>query len=168
MHEVSPVPRAQHYIRCEPAFTILELLVFMAITAIALAMVMPLATSGRAAADLHFAASSTFVFLRNAHSEAITQNREQVLTIDLPQRRIWNRYTRRSLEFGPKLTMLFTTPNGEASDSAHAAITFHPDGSSTGGRVVLSNGFSRILLDIDWLTGVVRQSEVGGSDGWSR
>lgn len=168
MHEVSPVPRAQHCTRREPAFTILELLVFMAITAIALAMVMPLATSGRAAADLHFAASSTFVLLRNAHSDAITLNREQVLSLDLQQRRIWNRHTSRSLEFGPRLTMLFTNPTGEELDATHAAITFRPDGSSTGGRIVLSNGFNQVRLDIDWLTGVVRQSEVGGSDGWSR
>lgn len=33
-----------------------------------------------------------------------------------------------------------------------AAISFAPDGSSSGGRVVLSVGDRREAIDVDWLT----------------
>ena len=42
-----------------------------------------------------------------------------------------------------------------AVDGQTAAITFLPDGSSTGGRVELAGAARRVQVGVDWLTGRV-------------
>jgi general secretion pathway protein H len=41
------------------------------------------------------------------------------------------------------------------AEQAGAAVDFYPDGSSTGGHVLLANGSRRWRIDIGWLTGSV-------------
>lgn len=45
------------------------------------------------------------------------------------------------------------------AEHAGAAVEFYPDGSSTGGNLLLANGSRRWRIDIGWLTGSV-QSKV--------
>ena len=42
------------------------------------------------------------------------------------------------------------------AEQAGAAIEFYPDGSSTGGHLLLANGTRRWRIDIGWLTGSVQ------------
>lgn len=161
------VDRSHDGIRCEQGFTVLELLVVLAIAAIALAVVSPVMTSGREVAELRHAASSTLSLLRHSRSEAIAQNREQVLVFDLARRRISQPATGRSLTLGSTTKMTLVTLASEAAGAMRGTLRFYPDGSSSGGRVILSNGPQRVRLDVDWLTGIVRQSS-GGGDANSR
>ena len=41
------------------------------------------------------------------------------------------------------------------SSDKRGAIRFYPDGSSTGGRITVSSGERKFLVDVDWLTGRV-------------
>ncbi|NWC95875.1 MULTISPECIES: type II secretion system protein [unclassified Pseudomonas] len=42
------------------------------------------------------------------------------------------------------------------AEHAGAAVAFYPDGSSTGGHLLLANGTRRWRIDIGWLTGSVQ------------
>ena len=42
------------------------------------------------------------------------------------------------------------------AEQAGAAVAFYPDGSSTGGNLLLANGTRRWRIDIGWLTGSVQ------------
>lgn len=42
------------------------------------------------------------------------------------------------------------------AEQAGAAVEFYPDGSSTGGHLLLANGTRRWRIDIGWLTGSVQ------------
>lgn len=42
------------------------------------------------------------------------------------------------------------------AEHAGAAVEFYPDGSSTGGNLLLANGSRRWRIDIGWLTGSVQ------------
>jgi general secretion pathway protein H len=48
---------------------------------------------------------------------------------------------------------------GEQQGPGGGAIRFNPDGSSTGGRISLSDGGRRIAVGVDWLTGRVAVAE---------
>ncbi|MDN5510091.1 MAG: prepilin-type N-terminal cleavage/methylation domain-containing protein [Pseudomonas sp.] len=43
-----------------------------------------------------------------------------------------------------------------SAEQAGAAVVFYPDGSSTGGNLLLANGSRRWRIDIGWLTGSVQ------------
>jgi general secretion pathway protein H len=45
---------------------------------------------------------------------------------------------------------------GEMRHDRDPGIRFDPDGSSTGGRVILAAGAQKMEIGIDWLTGRVR------------
>ncbi len=149
----------------QQGFTVLELLVVLAITALALTLVAPMTKSGRGGAELRHAASSTLSMLRLSRSEAIAQNRERALMFDVARRRIWQPESGRSVTFGSTTSLTLVTLADQVAGSTHGAMKFYPDGSSSGGRVTLSNGSQQIQLDVDWLTSVVRQS-AGGGDAW--
>lgn len=42
------------------------------------------------------------------------------------------------------------------AEQAGAAVAFYPDGSSTGGNLLLTNGSRRWRIDVGWLTGSVQ------------
>ncbi|PRW95730.1 general secretion pathway protein GspH, partial [Pseudomonas fragi] len=42
------------------------------------------------------------------------------------------------------------------ADQAATAVGFYPDGSSTGGNLLLASGSRRWRIDIGWLTGSVQ------------
>lgn len=42
------------------------------------------------------------------------------------------------------------------AEQAGSAVDFYPDGSSTGGNLLLANGSRRWRIDIGWLTGSVQ------------
>ena len=54
----------------------------------------------------------------------------------------------------PELALTMTTATG-GPPRPLGAITFTPDGSSSGGRVVLVAGHNAVAVVVDWLTGRV-------------
>lgn len=42
------------------------------------------------------------------------------------------------------------------AEQAGSSVAFYPDGSSTGGNLLLANGSRRWRIDIGWLTGSVQ------------
>ena len=47
------------------------------------------------------------------------------------------------------------TAQTEVESERKGAIRFYADGSSTGGRITVSAGERKYLVDVDWLTGRV-------------
>jgi general secretion pathway protein H len=48
------------------------------------------------------------------------------------------------------------TAQSELTDAKTGAIRFYPDGSSTGGRVMLAREDRKFLVEVDWMTGQVK------------
>jgi len=92
--------------------------------------------------------------LRLARSQAIASNQPVVVSVDLPghQYRIGTGGLRR---LPPELRVELLTIANERESERVADIRFNPDGSTTGGRIVLANNQRQIRIGIDWLTGRV-------------
>jgi len=89
-----------------------------------------------------------------ARSEAILSNRPVAFDLDLTGHRYRvGSGTPRRLPADLALELL--TVSGEARNDNEGDIRFNPDGSSTGGRISLSDGQRRIGVGVDWLTGRV-------------
>ncbi len=135
-------------------FTLVELLVVLLIMGLLTAIAMPY--FGRLAPRLEAKASAREVvsILREARGLAIRDNREVVVVLDLEDRSMALDAGRR-LEFEPRLGIRLLTGTAELIDGGSGRIRFYPDGTSTGGRVTLSDDGRDYDVRIDWLTGRV-------------
>ena len=135
-------------------FTLIEMTVVLAILGLTLAIVSSYRSPWSRTLSAEGAASQLAADLRLARSQAIASNRSVVVSVDLigRQYRVGAQAARRIP--GELRIELLTIANERESDHV-AGIRFNPDGSSTGGRIVLVDDRRKIDVGIDWLTGRV-------------
>ncbi|MBV8505665.1 MAG: type II secretion system protein [Acetobacteraceae bacterium] len=139
--------RAESARRDEAGFTLIEMIVVIAIVALIAGLVLmrqPWTSAGfereatqRALADA----------LRLAHSRAITQGRNVAVLTGAAGF---------SVDGGPVRPL----PAHQTLSASH--IVFMPDGGSSGGTIMLASGQKRIVVTVNWLTGRVRAGDVNG------
>jgi general secretion pathway protein H len=134
-------------------FTLVELLVVLAILALVMAMIPPFLAGGQARAELSTSAREIAAALRETRSLAIREGRSEAFVVDgaagafraagsAPERRV---------AAGLRLSLL-TLANKRLDVGV---IRFFGDGSSTGGSVTILQGERRSDVTVDWLTGRV-------------
>jgi|SRR5215472_5750687 len=138
----------------EAGFTLLELIVVLAILGLLAAFIAMRGPPISHALALRSVASEIVAGLRATRQYAITANRPAEYTVDLAHR------TAHGAD-GPTVQLplgtdvIILTAAGEVRGAEVADIRFEPNGSSTGGRIVLVDGQRRTGIGISWLTGRV-------------
>ncbi|MGB5832012.1 MAG: GspH/FimT family pseudopilin [Thiohalocapsa sp.] len=140
-------------------FTLVELLVVLAIAGLLMAVVPPLISAAMPGVELKAAARRTAGALRLAREIAIAQGRDAAWVIDVENNayRVDGDHRRGSLPGG--LDVELVAAEGEMQSEAIGAIRFFPDGSSTGGRVILKRGDGGYQVGVNWLTGRILVAE---------
>ena len=136
-------------------FTLLELLVVLVIAVLLVAVVPPLISGMSGATELRSAARQVAAGLRFARNEAVTRQREAVLTLDLSKHRFAVSGDPREIALPKSLSLHLYTAQSELLDQATGNIRFFPDGSSTGGAVTVSGPKLAYRINVDWLTGAI-------------
>jgi general secretion pathway protein H len=126
-------------------YTLIELLVVIGILGLVAAVATPLASKMVSSASVHTASYNIAQKLRSLQDEAVRT--QQVITL------------------GQTTTKLSTTTGKLvfASDTEAVTLTsqisYFPDGTTTGGQIILHGGNKTIELNIAWLTGAVAIGE---------
>lgn len=141
--------------RHDSGFTLLELLVVLVIIAAAAAIVLP-SFSRSSGTELRAAASALAAGLRKTRSSAITHNRSEALVLDVDRRVYEVPGDGRVRRLPSSVEISLFTARSELVDREAGAIRFFADGSSTGGRITVGSAGRTLLVDVDWLTGLVR------------
>lgn len=136
-------------------FTLLELLVVLVIAVLLVALVPPLLSGLSGGTELRGAARQLAAGLRFARNEAVTHQREAVLTLDLVRHRFAVTGDPREIALPDSLSFHLYTAQSELFDQATGNIRFFPDGSSTGGAITVSGPKLAYRVNVDWLTGAV-------------
>ena len=139
----------------EAGFTLIELVVVIAVLGLALVLIAGHGPLRSAALEGKGAAADLAGGLREARARAIAANRPVSLIVDTENRR-WQVEGRDFQPLPPDFAVTVLTVKGEVRDETVAGIEFEPDGSSTGGRIALTGGDRKYDIDVDWLTGNVR------------
>lgn len=143
--------------REQRGFTLLELLVVLAIIALLSAMV-PLAFERvRESAQYRDAVRGVLSDMRQARYRALSEGREVRFRVDLAHR-TYGLEGRPPTSLPEPLRLRTTIADIELKDQA-AAIRFLPSGGATGGTIeILRPGGGGVRLTVDWLSGGVTQS----------
>jgi len=140
-------------------FTLIEIIVVLAIFGFALALVVGYRSPLSRGLDLRGSAAALASGLRMTRSEAILNNRAVVFDIDLAGRR-FQPGSAPVRQLPPRLTIELLAISGERRDGHTGEIRFNPDGSSSGGRISIADGGYIIMVGVDWLTGRVSIADV--------
>src|SRR5262245_19208887 len=129
--------------RATAGFTLFELLVAIAVIGVALALLGGFGRPQSEAREMTFAAREIAGALRAARSEALMGNRTTAVTFDFSRNAWWaGDGVPRALPRGVQVALL--TDRDVTASNQVAGIRFHPDGTSSGGRVTF-DGYGRAV-----------------------
>jgi general secretion pathway protein H len=141
--------------RTSAGFTLLEMLAVLAILGLVVALALP--TLRRPPDNLRLEAATRTLAsaLRFSRAQAIARNADVVLTIHA-DRRVFESSTGSAIQLDQEISveMIFAAP--ERRGRAVGAIRFFPDGSSSGGDIVLTLDKRQARISVNWLTGAAR------------
>lgn len=140
----------------EAGFTVIELIVVVALLALAYALVAPSISAVFDRPRLDNAARQVAGSLREARATAIETFRDTRFAV-LADRRSWRSGERTGAVAEGIQLSLERRDRGGSGAGAAGEIVFFPDGSSTGGRVVLRRGDRVRVVAVEWLTGRVSE-----------
>ena len=136
-------------------FTLIELMVVLVIMGLMLGLVLQHGPMRSPVLQIRAAAAQLAQGLRSARARAIALNRPVTFSLDVED------HSFRVGDAAPQmlpatLRLAALTVAGKASRQRNDSnISFAPDGSSSGGRIELAGNGVRLLVGVDWLTGLV-------------
>jgi type II secretion system protein H len=138
-------------------FTLLELLVAMALLSIASVLVLAWLPSMADRLAVDQSARQIDRVLSRAASEAKSTGSDQIVTFDLSGRTPTLVAGNRIVELDPSIEMKWFAAREVGSDSERSAIVFLATGGASGGSVTLRRGEAQTSIAVDWLTGNPRR-----------
>lgn len=152
-----PLPRTDSPSVRASGFTLLEMLLVLALIAIAGALAALALTGGLDGMHLRSSAKEIAAQLRYTRALAISTGQPQRFTID-PENHRWQVPNRKPGRIAESLGVRFTGARQAQARAGEGGILFFPDGASTGGRVQLQAKRAAWRIDVGWLTGQVKLS----------
>lgn len=142
--------------RASRGFTLIEMLAVIVLIAIAVT-VTAVSLRGRARGQLEASAQRVAAGLRDTRMRAMATGKPQWFTVDL-RGHAWAGPGREPHAFPADADVRVTSAAQDTDQAGLARIRYFPDGSSSGGNVVLSHDQRSTRIDVDWLTGAVTVS----------
>lgn len=133
-------------------FTLVEMMIVLALMALAVAFMGPLLPHGTTPRALERLGTAVALAARQARTDSMRHNVETALVFDAGARAFLVLPGRDRTALPDDVTATVSTSRAMA-DGARPAIRFLPDGRSSGGEIRLASRTAAVHLVIDWLTG---------------
>ncbi len=138
------------------AYTLIEMLVVLAIIALAFSIIPPFLPNAVASASFKTATRELASSLKQTQNRAINSQQEKVLILDVEQNHYMLEGRLIKLKIPDTAKLSLVTARSEQLSDVKGRIRFFPDGSSTGGQIKMSYKTREYIIDVHWLTGKVR------------
>ncbi|MBZ9768407.1 MULTISPECIES: GspH/FimT family pseudopilin [unclassified Mesorhizobium] len=140
----------------EVGFTLIELLVVLAIIAVVAAIAAPGIVQRYRSESLESLSSEIVGRIRMSRTVAIATTRPQQVVIDVGDRTI--RFGDQPVLGLPEDMKMSVTTGRETVTDRQTALTFLPDGSSSGVEIDLQRGAQTAHIEVNWLTGLTSRT----------
>ena len=154
--------QSRSFPRTSRGFSLIEIVVVIALIAGATALVAGLLNAGLPGQQLRGAARELAAQMRFARAQAIVTGEAQVLTLDV-EAHAWSAPRGRKGELPDAIEIIAVGARDDTAGRGVATYRFFPDGASTGGHVRLRRGEAEWRVDVAWLTGEVALARGGDS-----
>ncbi|MEY2699456.1 MAG: type secretion system protein GspH [Pseudomonadota bacterium] len=144
-------------------FTLIELMVVLAVVGLLAGVTVPQMGPAMAAARIKSSGRDVASALRHTRALAISQHRPCQFFLDMRQHVYQLCDGRKRYALPSALEIKLDTASTLLVSDHQGSIEFYPDGSSSGGRVTIRYGQRGVQLDVNWLTGMVTETEVTGA-----
>ena len=134
----------------EHGFTLIEMLVVLSVLALLVGLVVARGPPRSATLQMRAVVATLVEDLRSTRARAIAGNTTLVVDFDR-RRQLYQPQGEAARLLPADLVFRVVSQTGDAL----SGIRFAPDGSSSGGRVLLAEGDRRRLVEVNWLTGRV-------------
>lgn len=146
----------------DEGFTLLELLVVLTILALVLGLAVP--RIGGSQRDAQRASWEIAAALRQSRADAVRERRQTEFAIDLDAREFKFGGDAQTAKLFDSLDVRLRTAQFDEESEADGRVRFYPDGSSSGGRVILHDGQNTYAIGVEWLNGRVKIAEADWSE----
>jgi general secretion pathway protein H len=140
-------------------FTLMELLVVLAIMALAGVLSLPLLQRAQPQTLVEQTAGQVVSALRRARELSLASNQQTRVMLDLGQRVMTADGVAEQVKF-PDGVALQALSEGGAGLTHLAQYRFFPSGGSTGGTIDMASGGRVIRIKLNWVTGAITQESV--------
>lgn len=139
--------------------TLIELLVALILLTIAAGLATGAIRFGTRDVSVRIVANEIAAELRRVQAQAMGSNTPASFTLDLSERRYVSEGARVVGRIGPDVSIVFRTAASEVTSQTRASLRFYPDGTSTGGEIILRRGGETLTIRINWLSGHISVHE---------
>jgi general secretion pathway protein H len=139
----------------EEGWSLIELLVVLAILALVAAIALPGAQMPGQGPSLRLVAADIAARLRAARSLAIAEQREVAFAFDSGTRTYGVAGLGASRSLPAAVEVSITTARQYVRDAGEARLVFYSDGTSSGGTIRLAHQHQQVVIGVAWLTGAV-------------
>ncbi len=144
-------------------FTLIETIMVLTIVGLMLTLVAGTLGSGGASTRTRAAANELAAALNAARGYALVRQTSAAVDINVESLR-YSGPEDANGQFDSGMRLTLTTAQRERTGPESGRIRFFPDGSSTGGRIVIEMGQWRRLVSVDWLSGRVMTDMAPATD----
>lgn len=142
--------------RTESGFSLIELMVVMVLVVGLFGLLGTSISRSVGGAELRNEVREIIAGLRHTRGQAIVRRTETVFLADA-DKLTWQAAGRDQQQLPEGLDITLTTARSEMTGENAGGIRFFPDGSSTGGSVLLSVDERKWYVTVGWLTGEISQ-----------
>lgn len=140
----------------QSGFSLIELMVVMVLVVALFGLVGTSISRSVGGAELRNEIREVIAGLRHTRGQAIIKRTEQVFLADA-EKLTWQAAGRAEEKLPEGLDITLNTARSEMTGEKAGGIRFFPDGSSTGGSVLLSVDGRKWYVTVGWLTGEISQ-----------
>ena len=140
----------------DSGMSLIEVLLVLGIIAAAYAIAMPNVRGASKSTELRVLANDLTSHLRATRASAIARGRPVGIMFDIAGPSYTTESNGRTIALPRDIGVSVTTAREIARQGAMARMLFFPDGSASGGNIVFSRSQQRLVVGVEWLTGLAR------------
>lgn len=146
--------------RLDAGFSLLELIVVMAMATLLLSLIPPAFDGLIKSKSLAQQVSQIASELRLMRQKAVSEQQVQLVNFDLNNHLLKDQHSRVLHRLNPSNRLQVNAAASTVNDEGALAIRFYPDGSSSGGEIWLEDERQSFQVSVNWITGQISYKQM--------